>query len=147
MEIVKVEVEGLEAAVCGLVHLLDLLITDDRGVRLLYPGEGVHIYLPETLPKNEFVDVLIRPVRWKKKSFIEARFVRTIDGWRLCSQGRIVAPHLKGVCDGINFYPVSSGLGVKLDTDDTIKRSLIVEGYHRLVVWLSGVRYELKSKD
>lgn len=129
----KIEIRGLEAAACNLVFVLDRLITDERGFRLIYPGEGAHIHRPEPVPKTGAVPVVIRPIGWPKEALIEAQFMNTITGWQFCAHGRITAPHLKSVCDGITFSPTKNGLGIKLEIPDEERHTVVATNIERII--------------
>lgn len=129
----NVKIRGLEAAATSLVFVLDRLITDERGFRLLYPGEGVHIHRPEPVPKTGAVPVVIRPIGWPTESLIEAQFIHSVTGWVFCAHGHIVAPHLKNICDGITFSPIKSGLGIELHIPEEERYAVVLANIERII--------------
>jgi len=133
MDIKKVEVRGLETAICGLMHKLHQLITDENGHHPFYPGEGLRIHLPDPFPDNGQVAVRIQAIWWPANSFIKAVYTKRIDGWTLCDGGLIVTPHLESVCHGICFGPSRDGLGIKLVIPDDKMRTTITANMNILV--------------
>lgn len=129
----KIEIRDLEAAVCCLVFVLDRLLTDERGFRLLYPGKGIHVHWPDPVPRSGAVPIVIRPIGWPARSIIEAQFIKTINGWQFCAHGRITAPHLGSVCDGISFSPTRSGLGVELHISAEGQHAVVANNIERLI--------------
>ncbi len=114
------------------MYALDRLITNDAGLRIFYPGEGIHLHVPDPLPESEFVSVRIEAIDWPRGSFVEAHFVHTVCGWVLYQDGTINTPHLTPFCDNLSFSPTSSGLGLKLVTEDAERRTMIASNIRRI---------------
>lgn len=132
----KAEISSLEYAVCALVARLELLLIEPCGRHTLRFGDGFTMSTPDHLPLHSDAFVTIVPRSWPEGSRIDARFLRSIDGWHLFEGGEIWAPHI-GLWSRVRLVPTDRGYGFRLNPLHSLDQSRAWHGYEELISALS----------
>ena len=135
----KSEIRALEYAVTSLMVKLDLLLTQELGIKTLSIGRGLHISTPDHLSVHEDAFVTIDPIGWLKDSHINARFLRRPHGWELFEGGEIRAGDMFYPFGIVHFKPTEEGLGIRIEAVGN-QSWYLEKNYKRLITSLQKDR-------